>query len=657
MKKIRTLFCLFIIAAIAFTACSMGGDDDDTPPNTLPPTSTTVGGTSSGSVTLPSPADVSSSPDIQSQPDTDKGFSVEIKFSLSGGACQVELIIGGKPYTLIRVSAENNTTFAGTWKLTDSGDDIELTFGGDGNYTMDYTLAYIPIETAAQFQKIGPDYPLSGNYELTANIILPSGWTPIGNGTQPFTGTFDGKGYSITISSFPSDGINISSAPGLEDFLDMISGWYSDSGGIIARGLFACVKDAVIENLDITVNSSVAMTHTAAQQVQLFGTVAAAAVNTAFTDINISSGGVLSVNVTSGGDAIYIGGIAGLLLEGSSISGCTVDVKIQAGLGSAGVSAVGGAVGGLFGNGGITDCSVVKDVEVSGGNHNSIGGLAGDTDGPVINSFVSGNVSVTSAYIDSQVGGLIGNHAGSIENCHVTGNVSVRYTGTGEADIRAGGLTGSTGNFDDDYTVASIKKSYSTGNVSAVSDSSDTESEIKAGGISTNIWRKAEIFDCYSTGNVSASGVGDVNAGGIVSGLSAQNNVTITITRCYASGNISATGSSYNKSAGGIAGSAYKSGGSGSITGCAALSGSITCEGSGTAKRIVGNNNSGFSLSYNIADNAMSGTWTDKGLTGKDGADSTNSPPTKDEYETLGWDFSTVWKMEGSPSRPVLQWQ
>ncbi|MDR1179135.1 MAG: hypothetical protein LBK44_01410, partial [Spirochaetales bacterium] len=40
MKKIRSLFCLFVIAALAFAACSLsGGDDDafDSPETPLPP--------------------------------------------------------------------------------------------------------------------------------------------------------------------------------------------------------------------------------------------------------------------------------------------------------------------------------------------------------------------------------------------------------------------------------------------------------------------------------------------------------------------------------------------------------------------------------------------------------------------------------------------
>ncbi|MDR1315469.1 MAG: hypothetical protein LBK13_01240, partial [Spirochaetales bacterium] len=141
------------------------------------------------------------------------------------------------------------------------------------------------IGSAADLAKIGTSgYPLDGSYELTADITLPAGWAPIGSGTAPFTGTFDGRGYSITINSTTassiavrsfSSGVDISAAPDLEDFFNV-------SGGIIARGLFAYTENAIIKDLNITISpgsSPVVITSTAGQ-VQLFGSVAAVALNT-----------------------------------------------------------------------------------------------------------------------------------------------------------------------------------------------------------------------------------------------------------------------------------------------------------------------------------------------------------------------------------------
>jgi hypothetical protein len=396
-----------------------------------------------------------------------------------------------------------------------------------------------------------------------------------------------------------------------------------------------------------------------ARRFQLIGIIAAYAVNTTFTDINIS-GGVLSVNAASGDDIIYLGGIAGLMRE-SSVADCTVDIKIYASLGNTIPSCIGGVAGYLYENKTITNCFVLRDVEGSGGFDNGIGGLAGSSfgGGAIRNSLVSGNVKAT-MYGGSNAGGLVGHYgAGIIESCSVTGNVSSESTAASIERVSAGGLVGQLEGSDDGSTAAVIRRSYSTGTVSAGNLASASR-PVRAGGIAGGISNSAEITDCYSTGDISADGgtAGSIEvcAGGIAGRPNPKVGNT-TIARCYALGTISVAGSSSNKAAGGIAGNAYaESGGTGSITNCAALSGSgsITCEGSGTAKRIAGSTN--FSLSYNIANSAMSGSSSDSG---QDGADKTSSDlALQATYTTLGWDFSTVWKMSGdSPSRPILKWQ
>ena len=47
-------------------------------------------------------------------------------------------------------------------------------------------------------------WELSSYYRQTANITLTGNWTPIGNSTTRFTGTYDGGGYSITNLAIPS---------------------------------------------------------------------------------------------------------------------------------------------------------------------------------------------------------------------------------------------------------------------------------------------------------------------------------------------------------------------------------------------------------------------------------------------------------------------
>jgi hypothetical protein len=511
------------------------------------------------------------------------------------------------------------------------------------------------IGSAEDVAKIGTSgYPLNGNYELTDDITLPADWTPIGE-TQPFTGTFDGGRHSITISRFSSGGVNISSVPGPKDFLAGMKESYGTDGGF-ARGLFAYTKNAVVKNLDITVNlsSSPFVITSTAQQVQFFGIVAAAATNTAFTNINIS-GGTLEVNAASA-DALALGGIAGLLLEGNSVTDCTVDVKLKTVLGNT-VSYIGGLAGILWENSRMTGCSMVKDVEVSGGSEiKSIGGLAGEAGGTITNSSVSGNVRVVSEGDRSRVGGLVGRHDGIIENCSVTGNVSTESAADSNVRIEVGGLVGLFKQ-DEGILSAVVQRSYSTGTVTG---SATNNGDVRVGGIVATTDDYARITNCYSTGNISGTASDNVDVGGIVGRGSAGSDEAVgncTIERCYASGNISAAGAGVgDKSAGGIVGNTYvEPGSSGSITDCAALSVSVTCSGS-TAKRIVGAAN--FSLNNNIANVGMlvnSGTVSSIDDADQNGAD-VSLPVSQSNFQsTLGWDFSNVWKWNGT--LPVLKWQ
>ena len=60
----------------------------------------------------------------------------------------------------------------------------------------DASSGVIYISGASGLKKIANN--LDGNYVLTKSINLKSkAWTPIGTPDHPFTGTLDGKGYTI----------------------------------------------------------------------------------------------------------------------------------------------------------------------------------------------------------------------------------------------------------------------------------------------------------------------------------------------------------------------------------------------------------------------------------------------------------------------------
>lgn len=80
---------------------------------------------------------------------------------------------------------------------------------------------YYLLTTEEDLCAIGEAYPLSANYMLANDITMSGEWTPIGSSKNPFTGIFDGNGYTID---------SLTAAPE-------------------ANGFFGVTKDAVIRNV------------------------------------------------------------------------------------------------------------------------------------------------------------------------------------------------------------------------------------------------------------------------------------------------------------------------------------------------------------------------------------------------------------------------
>ena len=102
----------------------------------------------------------------------------------------------------------------------------------------------VAIRTGEDLDRIGYEYPLDGYYYLACDIDLTAatsrngdyynegaGWLPIGTQSMPFTGTFDGCGFTIT-------GLNINRPTGEK------------------VGFFGAIKDASIKNVNF-VNTNI----------------------------------------------------------------------------------------------------------------------------------------------------------------------------------------------------------------------------------------------------------------------------------------------------------------------------------------------------------------------------------------------------------------
>ena len=276
---------------------------------------------------------------------------------------------------------------------------------------------------------------LEGNYVMARDIDLEGvqNFNPIGDSSDPFVGTFDGAGR--TISRLKIDA---------ED---------ADEVGLFGRiGNDGTVHSLILEDVDITGNIAV-------------GALAGYGRGT-FSDIHVSG----EVNGFS-----YAGGFVGYLISARS-ERISAQVTV-----TSEDDFAGGLIGFMFAE--VSDSWAGGDV--SGGD--SVGGLAGMLMGELRSSYSSGNVSgqdkvggligETSANVtiipeieqsyasgevqgDNRVGGLIGFHpVGPVEDCYVVGGVS----GSGSA---VGGIIGWNGDFNTgSEVVGEIVNCYVAGEV------------------------------------------------------------------------------------------------------------------------------------------------------------------------------------------------
>jgi hypothetical protein len=233
-------------------------------------------------------------------------------------------------------------------------------------------------------------------------------------------------------------------------------------------------------------------------------------------------------------------------------------------------------------------------------------------------------------------GGVVGyNYTGAkVARCSAAGTV----TATGANLPYAGGVAG----YNSGYVGAApavrslIEDCFSTATVQAVSSSKAA----LAGGVVGANAKRARVLRCYARGAVTAqvAGSGASDLGGSIGVMVAAN-------------------------AGGIAGAQYVEQNP-SIEQCAALNASVTGADSATGAvwnvyRIAGAGASGNDTGLFAGNIVYSGMPVtnhaasfEKTAMGKDGADAIEKPG-QAVYEGMGWDFGSVWKMEGG--YPVLR--
>ncbi|MDR3075274.1 MAG: hypothetical protein LBU30_04470 [Candidatus Methanoplasma sp.] len=497
----------------------------------------------------------------------------------------------------------------------------------------------IPIGSYEDLIKIGdpshPLFPLNGDYMLTADIQAAGEiFVPIGTSSTPFTGTFDGDGHVI-------ENLTIESGRGLQQ-----------------AGLFGYVNGATISNLGM-VGGSINADQSAVEAYA--GGIAAYAYASSGTTIIDNCYNTGAVSATTAGPASYSGGIVGYanaeLGAEIKIDNCYNTGLISA-MGTAYNSYSGGIVGYANATSGaeikIENCYNTNNVSATAGtsslsnphsggivgyayadssgattivncyNTGAVlatgtldapfsysGGIAGfaraGTVGGAINIWnchntgvVSATASVNTSY--SYSGGIVGYvYADSgtgtiiIENCYNTNSVLASGTGPNSRSY-SGGIAGYVSA--DPNTPIIIRNCYNTGEVSA--QATLTQWESHSGGIvghadafSTN--STITIENCYNTGEVSATAKNMPYSGGIVGKASVYGGA-MEIENCYNAGVVSAEGAASNKRAGGIAG--FANGTGNFITSSYYLEGKLVIEGSLAVDKLVGNQTSAATGTY-----------------------------------------------------------
>ena len=500
------------------------------------------------------------------------------------------------------------------------------------------------IETAGQLaylaQTVNSGVTYSGKYIRLVNdinfneydakhwILNASKWTPIGNQSNGFCGTFDGGGNTVS-------GLYIDTVNSCQGLFGYVSGTVKNIG----------VTDFYIKG-DNYVGSVTGYSGGNVINCYNKGNVVG------FKYIGGVTGyskGVVSGCYNTGGvtGTQYVGGVAGQNAGVITNSYSTGSVT--------GFYAVGGAAGYneksiwcFYNNGYIMGVNIIGGVTgynsgtvISSHNIGSatgaqyVAGVAGYNSGAVSNSYNTGNVTGTF----SNIGGVAGmNFSGTISGCHNTGIVEgssyvagvtggnyygstvsdCNNTGSVEGQNGVGGISGSNSG-------STLSNCYNTGSVKGPSD---------AGGVTG--YNGGIITGCYNTGGVTGSSF----TGGVAGRTYGD------VSNCYNTGRV--IGGSYT---GGVAGTNGRSaGGSATVSKCY-NTGRVTGSESRYVGGITGWNYDGATVGgcYYLFGQTLGGI---NGVDAAGWAEALTDDQMKLQASFVGWDFTDVWTMAGDAGYP-----
>jgi hypothetical protein len=321
---------------------------------------------------------------------------------------------------------------------------------------------------------------LERHYQLTENVALPelsrmpSNWSPVGTEANPFTGSFDGGGFTLS-------GLTLI-ATDLEN-----QGFF----GVVDAG--AEIKNCMLTGINIRITGADSFAIGGVAGLNR-GTIKDCYV-TGMVVGNGDVGGVVGANdgnvldchstVRVSGDTA-IGGVVGVNF--GSVRGCHSEGNV-----SGNIYYVGGVVG--INYGGVKACHSKGNVRSNG----YVGGVVGWNESGAVVEACHATGDVTGFGFAGVVGGVVGFNIGTLQNCYATG----RIAGIGVVGV-VGGVVGSN-----EYN-ATVEHCYSTGDVTG---------DEAVGGVAG--FNSGTLQHCYATGSVE----GNDSVGGIAGGNSSGGGV------------------------------------------------------------------------------------------------------------------------------------
>ena len=362
--------------------------------------------------------------------------------------------------------------------------------------------------------------------KVTSNIdIAGENWTPIGNDTHYFMGTFDGGNH--TISNMTID---------------------IDTTGNVFAGLFGGIKKATVKNLKMT-NVDIDVVGAKVRAAAVVGIAHSNSENRTDATINFENITVdgCSIDATATTGSALLGGVVGYSypanMKNIAVSDLDINGTAEAADGEVRAAAINGYVCGqnISNNGNTRAPMLVDTFEVSDATINAegytvfAGGYAPYTYYGYI-TLKNGNIDglkITADAHEAFVGGLVGyfwrsDNGHTVENVDITGidfDVTTDYLG----ETRIGGVVGTSQSPNTKYTDVSVSGKI----VERCSDSANPVNyHAKVGGFVARTYEYAQQTYTNCVADV------DVTGTNVVGGFVGNHNSTVSYVNCEAKGDV-----------------------------------------------------------------------------------------------------------------------